>query len=195
VTARSLFGTFLAAVVAYGVGSLPTGYLLVRWRRGADIRSLGSGSTGARNVGRQLGPGWALLAAVLDVLKGALGVAVGRRVGDSPAAVPMLAVIAGHIWPVSLGFAGGRGIAPALGAVVVVDRPMTGIALTACAAGWLATRRARVGIALGIAAAPVAAIVLRRGPDVRAGVLGAAVLIVAGHRAELRTLLQAAARR
>ncbi|OGO57720.1 MAG: hypothetical protein A2Z32_10760, partial [Chloroflexi bacterium RBG_16_69_14] len=178
--ARPPLGALLAGVIAYGVGSVPTGYLLVRWRRGADIRRLGSGSTGARNVGRQLGPGWAVLAAVLDVLKGALSVAVGRLVGASPAAVPMLAVVAGHIWPVSLGFAGGRGITPALGAVAMIDPVTAGVTLAACATGWLATGRSRVGIALGIVAAPVATSVLRRGPDVRAGVLGAVALIAAG---------------
>src|ERR1035437_1663501 len=112
---------------AYGLGCFTAGYYLVRWRTGQDIRELGSGSVGARNVGRVLG--WqGFLAAVLgDFGKGALAVWAARQftTDDRLVTLALPAVVAGHLWPVQLRFRGGKGMAAALGALLIYDYRLT----------------------------------------------------------------------
>lgn len=117
---------FLWIFGAYLLGGICFGYYLVRWKLHVDIRDQGSGSVGARNVGRFLGrPGF--IATILgDTLKGVLAIAAARYFHVSPIAVSLcvFAVIAGHIWPVSLQFRGGRGAATAVGAFVAYAPPL-----------------------------------------------------------------------
>ena len=110
-------------LVAYLLGCFATGYYLVRHRLGRDIRELGSGSTGARNVGRVLGKAGFLLTLLGDFGKGALatGFAFYFTQNQHLAAVAMLAVVAGHLWPVQLRGRGGKGAATSLGALLVYD--------------------------------------------------------------------------
>jgi glycerol-3-phosphate acyltransferase PlsY len=113
----------LIAFGAYVLGCFTTGYYLVRRRVGEDIRELGSGSVGARNVGRILGP-WGFFITLLgDFAKGAFAVWAARQFAPDPRllAVAMLAVVAGHIWPAQLWFHGGKGVATSLGALAVYD--------------------------------------------------------------------------
>jgi glycerol-3-phosphate acyltransferase PlsY len=108
---------------AYVLGCFTTGYYLVRWRKGQDIRDLGSGSVGAKNVGRTLGwPGF-LVTIIGDCAKGAFAVWAARSFAhdDLMAAVAMLAVVAGHVWPAQLRFHGGKGVATTLGALFIYD--------------------------------------------------------------------------
>ena len=107
----------------YILGCFATGYYLVRWRLKMDLREMGSGNVGARNVGRILGiPGF-LVTLAFDFLKGALAVGVTRYFNDDGrlAGLAMLAVVVGHIWPIQLGFHGGKGVATTLGALAVYD--------------------------------------------------------------------------
>jgi glycerol-3-phosphate acyltransferase PlsY len=110
-------------VSAYLLGCCTTGYYLVRWRTGQDIRQLGSGSVGARNVSRVLGwPGF--ISTVLgDWSKGALAVwAAQHYTADARlVALAMVAVVAGHIWPVQLRLHGGKGMATSVGALCFFD--------------------------------------------------------------------------
>jgi glycerol-3-phosphate acyltransferase PlsY len=112
-----------AIASAYAIGCLTAGYYLVRWRTGQDIRLLGSGGTGAKNVGRVLGPWGFILTFLCDMGKGALAMVVAGGLAVDPWVMPMalLAVVAGHTWPVQLGFRGGKGIATSLGALLVYD--------------------------------------------------------------------------
>ena len=108
---------------AYFLGCCTTGYYWVRWRTGQDIRQLGSGSVGARNVSRVLGwPGF-LITLAGDFSKGLLAVWAAHYLttDDKLAGLAMLAVVAGHIWPVQLRLRGGKGMATSLGALCVVD--------------------------------------------------------------------------
>ncbi|MFZ0828386.1 MAG: glycerol-3-phosphate acyltransferase [Verrucomicrobiia bacterium] len=131
------------ALGAYLLGCLASGYYLVRARSGRDIREIGSGSTGARNVSRVLGkPGFGLTV-LGDFSKGALAVwAAQAWTGNHHlAALAMLAVVVGHIWPVPLQFRGGKGAATSLGALLMFDYRM---ALTLAAlflAGFGLTRK------------------------------------------------------
>jgi glycerol-3-phosphate acyltransferase PlsY len=107
---------------AYVIGSFPTAFLLVRWLRGADIRSVESGSVGALNAFRTTGAGWVgWTVLVVDVLKGVLAVALaGAGAGINLQAVVAAAAVAGHNWPLWLRGRGGKGLATAAGACTIV---------------------------------------------------------------------------
>ena len=105
------------------MGCFAIGYYLVRSHTGRDIRGMGSGSIGARNVGRVLGRGGFCLTMLTDLAKGALAVWAARQLTGSEVIVglALLAVTVGHIWPVQLGFRGGKGVATSLGGLLVFD--------------------------------------------------------------------------
>ena len=111
----------LSLLLGYLLGSIPSGYLAGRWCQGIDLRELGSGSTGATNVLRQVGKGPALVVFVIDVAKGAIAVLLagsltqGAPLHDWIQVLAGLAALAGHIWPVWLGFKGGKAVATGLG--------------------------------------------------------------------------------
>jgi len=110
-------------VCAYILGCFTTGYYLVRVRTGQDVRDIGSGSVGARNVGRILGSSGFLATLAGDFAKGAFAVWVARHFSKDGRliALAMLAVIIGHIWPIQLRFRGGKGVATSLGALLIYD--------------------------------------------------------------------------
>ncbi|MBM5825913.1 MAG: glycerol-3-phosphate 1-O-acyltransferase PlsY [Cyanobacteria bacterium M_surface_10_m2_119] len=130
-----------ALLAGYLLGSIPAGYLAGRWLRGIDIRQEGSGSTGATNVLRVLGKGPALVVFLVDVLKGTTAVLLAKAVLE-PLGVPLndagtanwstdswvvaagLAALAGHIWPVWLGWRGGKAVATALGMLLGLTWPV-----------------------------------------------------------------------
>ncbi len=111
----------LIVLLAYLLGSIPFGYLIVRARGGGDVRESGSGGTGATNVTRRAGKWAGVLTLALDALKGLVAVVVARWfVGEETSvnwwvAAAALAAVAGHIFPVWLGFRGGKGVATGLG--------------------------------------------------------------------------------
>src|ERR1041385_8199295 len=105
------------AVGAYLLGCFATGYYLVRLRTGQDIRELGSGSVGAKNVGRLLGRPGFVVALLGDLAKGAFAVWAAQHFTKDDWAVQLslLAVVAGHVWPAQLRFRGGKRGAPPFG--------------------------------------------------------------------------------
>jgi glycerol-3-phosphate acyltransferase PlsY len=111
----------------YLLGSIPSGYLAGRWLAGLDIRREGSGSTGATNVLRVVGKGPALVVFLVDVLKGSTAVLLAKAVLD-PFGVGVvlagLAALAGHIWPVWLGWKGGKAVATGLGMLLGLTWPV-----------------------------------------------------------------------
>jgi glycerol-3-phosphate acyltransferase PlsY len=113
----------VCAIGAYALGCFTTGYYLVRAVKGQDIRNFESRSVGARNVGRLLGRMGFFLTVCGDLGKGVLAVwAAHRFTGDNLlAALALLCVVAGHIWPVQLRFHGGKGVATSLGALLLYD--------------------------------------------------------------------------
>ena len=117
----------LTAALAYLLGSIPSGYLAGRWLAGLDIRREGSGSTGATNVLRVVGKGPALVVFLVDVLKGSAAVLLAKAVLD-PFGVGVvlagLAALAGHIWPVWLGWKGGKAVATGLGMLLGLTWPV-----------------------------------------------------------------------
>ncbi len=115
--------SLLVVLVGYLLGSFNTGYYLVYYRTGFDIRARGSRSTGARNVSRVLGMPGFMLTLLGDAGKGALAtwIAIQFGLGSLSVLLAIVAAVVGHIWPGQLGFRGGKGLATALGAGLVFD--------------------------------------------------------------------------
>ena len=109
-------------LLGYLSGSIPFGLLLVRATRGVDVRERGSGNIGATNVARVAGKSLGVLVLVLDAFKGALPVLLARSLEPGPLvpAAVGLAAFAGHVAPPWLGFRGGKGVATALGVLLVL---------------------------------------------------------------------------
>ncbi|MEX0588368.1 MAG: glycerol-3-phosphate 1-O-acyltransferase PlsY [Cyanobium sp.] len=119
--------TLPVLLAGYLLGSTPSGYLAGRWLAGIDIRHEGSGSTGATNVLRVVGKGPALVVFLVDVLKGAAAVLLAKAL-LAPLGFGVvlagLAALAGHIWPVWLGWKGGKAVATGLGMLLGLTWPV-----------------------------------------------------------------------
>ncbi len=113
----------IALVIAsFLVGAIPWGYVAGKASRGIDLRTVGSGGTGATNVLRTLGGRASALVALLDILKGLLPVIVARAAGFDAAwvATAAVATVAGHCWSPFIGFKGGKGVATGGGAAIAL---------------------------------------------------------------------------
>jgi glycerol-3-phosphate acyltransferase PlsY len=190
-------------VLAYLLGSIPFGYLIVRLSGAGDVRETGSGGTGATNVTRRAGKWAGLLTLLLDALKGASAVLVARLVltDDSGAgwwvAASALAAVAGHCFPVWLGFRGGKGVATGLGVFSVLAPLALLVALPAFALVVWATRDVSLGSITAAALVPLAVFLTggRGGasagtlPTLAAATAGGA-LIIFMHRANIGRLLR-----
>jgi acyl phosphate:glycerol-3-phosphate acyltransferase len=173
---------------AYLLGGISPGYWLVRWRTGADLREQGSGATGATNAARLLGRQGFIAVMVLDALKGAVAAAAARWVGlsDGWEFAAAVAVIAGHIWPIQLGFRGGRGLSPLLGAWLVLAPLAIGVCLAFAAVIWGTTRRRIVGGLLGALLLPVTTWWQTRSTPATACAALAFVMVALAHRPHLQ---------
>jgi glycerol-3-phosphate acyltransferase PlsY len=172
----------LVLVVSYLIGSIPFGLLLGR-AAGVDVRGRGSGNIGAANVARNAG-GWLGLATlVADTTKGALPVLALRTLGAGAALVATagVAAVLGHCFPVALRFAGGKGVATALGAILALAPTVALAAATVFLVAFGLTRHVSVGSALGALAAPAAALLLGEPRAVVAACAAMAVVIVVRH--------------
>ncbi len=120
----------LALVMGYLIGSIPTGYLIVKAKTGEDIRKVGSGSTGATNVKRVLGKKWFFIVMILDAIKGALPVVLAAlflhayaQYGITPVAAAV-AVLVGHSKSIFLKFTGGKSVASGVGTIIALCWPV-----------------------------------------------------------------------
>ena len=155
-------GYAVVLIIAYLLGSMPWGYLMLQWRRGVDIREYGSGRTGMSNVLRTGGGKVAAVVLALDVSKGILSVFLaGEVIGHREAEVAAgLMALVGHNWPVYLGFRGGRGIATGAGALSVLSPIAAAVAVSAFAATTLVSRYVSLGSIVGVIAACVSLVAL-----------------------------------
>ncbi len=128
----------LLIALGYLLGSIPTGWILTRILRGQDLRSVGSGATGATNTRRALGTRWGIVAMVVDVVKGFAAIEIARTTDASAGVLAFVgvAVILGHCWPIWLGFKGGKGIAPGFGSAVGLSPYMLVLAPILVAVVW-----------------------------------------------------------
>lgn len=179
---------WLVVPFAYLLGGVSAGYWLVRRRTGADLRGIGSGATGATNAGRVLGTGGFVVVLACDAAKGAAAVLLARVVGLPEVGQfgAGLAVVAGHVWPVQLGFRGGRGLGPLLGAwLVLTPAAMLGCLLLAGLTWALMRRRVAAGL-LGALVLPVAAWLETRSASGVALTAAVFAIVAFAHRGHLR---------
>ncbi len=147
----TILGLVVIALVSYLVGSISSGYIVGKIYRNVDLRTVGSGSTGATNTFRTLGTGAGLLVAVLDILKGSVAVVFAQTL-DPPGsvlrplaeAIAAVAVVSGHCWPVTLRGRGGRGVATGFGALLFVATPAWASAVAFFAIALALTRMVSV---------------------------------------------------
>ena len=182
----------LAAVLAYLIGAIPFGYLLVRLKTGEDVRSKGSGNIGATNVLRTTGRAAAVATLVLDIGKGMLAVWLAGKLTDgSPAAMSLaaLAVMAGHAYPVFLKFHGGKAVASFIGAFLILAPVPLLAALLLFVIVVAATRYISLGSIVAAGSLPLAVYLIEHPPPaVVIASLIAAVFIIYRHSANIQRL-------
>jgi len=178
----------LGVFAAYVLGCFNTGYYIVRWKTGQDLRTIGSGTAGAKNVGRILGP-WGFGATLLgDILKGGLAVQAGRLADWSAVAcvLLLLAVTAGHNWPAQLGFRGGKGVATSFGGLMLFNPILAGAMLGVCGVLLAVTRRFTFCAAVSYALSPALAMLCGIDRTVALLLIPLAGLVVLPHLPNLR---------
>jgi glycerol-3-phosphate acyltransferase PlsY len=142
---------------SYLIGAIPFSYLVVRFTKGRDIRSVGSGNAGATNTLRAAGPLAGLSVLALDITKGAVPVFAAFHFGAPPAVMAAVAVAAvlGHCYPAYIGFRGGKGVATALGAAGALVL-LPALVATAVLLGVVLWKRyVSLGSIVGLSALPV----------------------------------------
>ena len=195
------FVSLLVIAVAYLLGSIPVGYLLVRLFLKKDVRSVGSGNIGATNVLRSGGRGLGAATFVLDALKGASAVYIGGLIGILLApdaqlrnmqALAALSAVIGHVFPVWLRFKGGKGVATGFGVFLVAAPTSALAAISVFILILLLTRYVSLASILGAASFPLFAWMLVRGdrpPFFIAVQFAVSLLIIAKHHQNIRRLL------
>jgi len=184
----------LAVLTAYVLGAIPFGYLLVRWKTGGDIRAAGSGNTGATNVLRTTGTWAGVATLVLDIAKGYVAVWIADRASSGSLfwmSLAALAVMAGHAYPVFLGFKGGKAVASFIGAFLRLV-PLATIAMLVVFLVVVAkSRYISLGSVIAAATFPLAVWLIFQPPlAVEAASLVAAIFIIYRHRANIQRLHQ-----
>jgi glycerol-3-phosphate acyltransferase PlsY len=209
-----------AIIIAYLLGSIPFGYLIVRAKEGGDIRETGSGGTGATNVSRRAGKAAGVVTLVLDALKGAAAVGLASWVSDVPLlvftipqivpadgglsfqlalwciAVAAIAAIIGHMFPVWLGFRGGKGVATGVGVFLVLAPGAVAFAGLIFILIVLVTRYVSLGSIMAALTIPLFVLLQNLGrpslyfaPVITAATVAAGLIIFA-HRANIGRLMK-----
>jgi glycerol-3-phosphate acyltransferase PlsY len=184
----AMTATVLAAVTGYLLGSIPFGLLLTRFAGMGDVREIGSGSIGATNVLRTGSKTLAALTLLFDAVKGAAAVLIGAAWSPEAVLAAGGAAVIGHMFPVWLGFRGGKGVATALGVLLV-------LALKVAVLGFLVWLAMAVVFRYSSLAALVAAVVtvtlaaLLVDPARAWVIAGIALLVILRHHENIRRLL------
>ncbi len=178
-----------AVLVGYLLGSIPWGMVLTRAAGHGDVRQIGSGNIGATNVLRTGSKALALLTLLLDLAKGAAAVGLGALMSREAALAAAAAVILGHMFPLWLGFRGGKGVATGFGVLLALAWP---VALLA-ALLWLATallfHYSSLAALVAAAASAVLAPLFAADRASASIIAGIALLVVLRHHANIRRLI------
>ena len=185
----------LTLLLGYLLGSIPSGFLAGQWCKGIDLRTIGSGSTGATNVLRNVGKGPALAVFLVDVAKGAAAVLLARSLNSTSALIDWiqvlagLAALAGHIWPVWLGFKGGKAVATGFGMFLGLAWPVG----LACFGMFMAVFSiSRIVSLASVVAAVSLPLLMAAGSDSNANLVVALVamlLVLWRHRSNIQRLI------
>ncbi len=198
----SLPAAVAAFLAGYLPGSIPFGLILFRWFRGDDLRRHGSGNIGATNALRAAGKTLGIATLVLDAAKGSVGCLLAWRVGlllgaPWPAFWAVFAPVAGHCFPVWLRFAGGKGVATALGVLAVASPPILAISAGTFLVLTLLSRRVSLGsIGAALAGSGAALLLPEALPESGGaaglgwGIVASSAMIVLRHRANIGRLLR-----
>ena len=199
----------IVAVIAYLLGSVPFGYILLRVFRGEDVRQHGSGNIGATNVARKA-PGLGIATLVLDAAKGYAAVYIAFELARSDwnyvvvpephygapalllAAIAAVFAIFGHVFPIWLKFKGGKGVATGVGTFLALAPKAVLVVLVIFAVLVVAFRYISLGSIIATAAFPLFAWLLYRNqtsPAVLTATVAAAALIILKHHQNIRRLL------
>lgn len=190
---------------AYLIGSIPFSWFVARLASGKDIRTIGSGNVGATNVARNVGRIPGMIALLLDGVKGWAAVALAKALlageawpelgwlQDAPSfwvGVSAVAVVLGHMFPIWLGFHGGKGVATAAGVFLALSPLAFGIALVIFLLVWITTRLVSLGSILAAAAMPMALRFIQHAPfwTVIAGIV-IALAIILKHRSNVARMV------
>ena len=169
-------------VIAYLLGAIPFGYLLVKWKTGADVRAAGSGNIGATNVMRTTGRAAGIVTLLLDIAKGYAAVwMAGRLTGQDVLwmSAASLAVMAGHAYPVFLGFRGGKAVASFVGAFLCLTPWALAMEIIIFVVVVIWTRHISMGSIVWAATLPLAVCLVNQAqwPAVGASVVAGAFII------------------
>lgn len=173
--------------VGYLLGSIPFGLILTRAFGAGDIRQIGSGNIGATNVLRTGRKGLAAGTLLLDALKGVIPVLIARAISPELAIYGAIGAFLGHLYPVWLGFKGGKGLATLLGVAFALDWRLGVIYAVVWLGSFAVTRISSVGGLLTALSLPVAAFVLKL--SYWPALAGIAVLVFWKHRDNIRRLM------
>jgi glycerol-3-phosphate acyltransferase PlsY len=185
---------WLSIPLAYLLGSIPFGYLLVKIFLHKDIRATGSGNIGATNVARSGAKGLGIATLLLDCGKAFLAVKIAQHVAPGNydlAVIAAVAAILGHVFPIWLGFRGGKGVASALGVFLALSPAAAGCTFAIFLVVFLITRYVSLASIVGAAFFPLFGFyfVPQHTPTVIVGFLFIPILIIIKHHENIRRLL------
>lgn len=185
-------------ILAYLLGSIPCGYLIVRLAQGRDVRESGSGATGATNVMRNAGRAAGVVTLALDALKGFAAVIIARWLTGTTGTTWLIAMVAfvaivGHVFPIWLGFKAGKGVATGLGVFLAIAPLAVLTSVFAFIAAVVITRYVSLGSILGASSIPIWAWLWGRGnpdlPQILVTLTTSALLIIAKHHENIYRLI------
>lgn len=178
----------LAVFFGYMLGSIPFGLLLTRLTGGGDLREIGSGNIGATNVLRTGNKVIAALTLLLDVGKGAAAVLIASTVSEGLGVLAGMGAFLGHLYPVWLKFAGGKGVATLLGIVAALDLTMGAIFAVTWIGALMILRYSSVGGMLAAISVPITAVIVGHYSWIPM-FIGFALLVIWKHRSNIERLM------
>jgi acyl phosphate:glycerol-3-phosphate acyltransferase len=190
----NMHAILISAGIGYFLGSIPFGYLLVKAFRGSDVRTTGSGNIGATNVART-SPVLGIATLALDALKGAAAVFLVSRILPGESILPFvaaLAAVAGHIFPVWLGFRGGKGVATGLGSFLLLTPKAILLTLAIFVALAAAFRFVALASIVATASLPILALLLGESGKPVLLMAAASLLIILKHHQNIGRMLRGA---
>ena len=191
----------LMAIIAYAIGSVNFSVILSKKMAGFDVREKGSGNAGTTNMLRSVGKGAAAITLILDILKGIVAILLAKYVvaniakQANPAILVQLSgffVILGHTFPMFFGFKGGKGVASALGVLLLTNPLIGGICLVFALAVMALTRMVSLGSIMAAVLLPILTVFIKDGYITEGSYIifgiSMAILVIFNHRSNLKRI-------